>query len=262
MDKKKGSLIKRLWYGMLISFAMYSKIPMPMIDWSDENMEYSMCFFPLVGTVIGALMYGWYVLSGMLPFGTAFNTAVYLVIPMIISGGIHLDGLLDTADALSSWQPMEKRLEILKDSNSGAFAIIIGFLYFILYFGVMSEVGPASIGVICISFMVSRSLSGYGVVTLPKARKTGLAVAFANPAQGRVVQITMIVVLAACAGLLLYVNLIPGIAVMLGAAVAWGFHLHYSKKYFGGITGDLCGAFTQISELLMAMFAVIAAALF
>lgn len=261
MDKKKGSLIKRLWYGMLISFAMYSKIPMPMIDWSDENMEYSMCFFPMVGAVIGGLMYGWYVLTGILPFGTTFNTAIYLVIPMIISGGIHLDGLLDTADALSSWQPMERRLEILKDSNSGAFAIIIGFLYFIVYFGVMSEVGPASIGVICISFTISRALSGYGVVTLPKARKTGLAVAFANPAQSRVVQITMIVILVVCAGLLFWVNAIPGVAVMLGAGIAWFFHVTYSKKYFGGITGDLCGAFTQISELLMAMFAIIAAAL-
>lgn len=121
-------MIKQLWNGLKISFAMYSRIPTPSTDWTDDNMKYSMCFFPVVGMVIGAVMYGWYLLCGILPFGNTFQTAVYLVIPVIISGGIHMDGLLDTADALSSWQTMERRLEILKDSNSGAFAIITGLI--------------------------------------------------------------------------------------------------------------------------------------
>ena len=53
-----------------------------------------------------------------------FITIVLLLIPVLVSGGIHLDGLLDTSDALNSYQPREKKLEILKDSNAGAFAII------------------------------------------------------------------------------------------------------------------------------------------
>lgn len=253
-------MIKQLWNGFKISFAMYSKIPTPTTEWTDENMKYSMCFFPVVGAVIGALMYGWYVLCGILPFGNTFQTAVYLTIPILISGGIHMDGLLDTADALSSWQTMERRLEILKDSNSGAFAIIVGLVYFILYFGVMSEVSSQSIGVICISFVLSRSLSGYSVVTFKKARNTGLAVAFANPAQKKVVQFTMIGFILACGVGLLLVNPIPGAAVLVGAFLVFAYYRYMSMHYFGGITGDLCGFFTQISELVMALFAVAAAA--
>lgn len=253
-------MIKQLWNGLKISFAMYSHIPTPATDWTDDNMKYSMCFFPVVGMVIGAVMYGWYLLCQLLPFGNTFQTAVYLVIPVVISGGIHLDGLLDTADALSSWQTKERRLEILKDSNSGAFAIITGLVYFILYFGVMSEVSSRSIGVICVSFILSRSLSGYSVVTFKKARNTGLAVAFANPAQKKVVQITMIGFILVCVAGLLWMNPLPGAAVCLGAAVVFAYYRYMSMHYFGGITGDLCGFFTQISELVMALFAVLAAA--
>lgn len=253
-------MIKQLWNGLKISFAMYSRIPTPATDWTDDNMKYSMCFFPVVGIVIGAIMYGWYLLCRILPFGNMFQTAIYLAIPVVISGGIHLDGLLDTADALSSWQTMERRLEILKDSNSGAFAIITGLVYFILYFGVMSEVSSRSIGVICVSFVLSRSLSGYSVVSFKKARNTGLAVAFANPAQKKVVQITMIGFILVCAAALLWINPLPGAAVCLGAAVVFAYYRYMSMHYFGGITGDLCGFFTQISELAMALFAVLAAA--
>ena len=172
-----------------------------------------------------------------------------------------MDGLLDTADAMSSWQTMERRLEILKDSNSGAFAIITGLVYFILYFGVMSEVSGKTIGVICISFVLSRSLSGYSVVSFKKARKTGLAVAFANPAQKKVVQFTMIGYIAVCAVVLLLLDPVAGAAVLVGAFGVFAYYHHMAMKYFGGITGDLCGFFTQISELAMAMLAVAAAAL-
>jgi adenosylcobinamide-GDP ribazoletransferase len=250
-------MIKQLWNGLKISFAMYSRIPTPATEWTDENMKYSMCFFPVVGMVIGAVMYGWYLLCGILPFGNTFQTAVYLVIPVIISGGIHLDGLLDTADALSSWQPTERRLEILKDSNSGAFAIIVAFVYFILYFGVMSEVNSKSIGVICVSFVLSRSLSGYSVVTFKKARNTGLAVAFANPAQKKTVQVTMIGFILVCAVLLVWINPLPGLGVLAAAALVFAYYRYMSMHYFGGITGDLCGFFTQVCELTAAILAVL-----
>lgn len=254
-------MIKQLYNGFLISLAMYSRIPVPNADWNEENMKYSMCFFPVVGMVIGAVMYGWFRLAALLPFGEIFQTAVYLLIPVVISGGLHLDGLLDTADALSSWQTTERRLEILKDSNSGAFAIIVGIGYFILYFGVMSEVNASSIAVICLSFILSRSLSGYSVVSFQKARNTGLAVAFANPAQKKVVQITMIGYIVVTGAAALWLSPAAGGAVLFAAALVFAYYRYMSMHYFGGITGDLCGFFTQVSELAMAFAAVAAAAL-
>lgn len=58
---------------------------------------------------------------------------------MLVTGGIHLDGFLDTQDAMSSYQERERRLEILKDPRAGAFAIISGIVYFLIYLGINSE---------------------------------------------------------------------------------------------------------------------------
>ena len=63
-----------------------------------------------------------------------------MLIPFFVTGGIHLDGMLDTADALSSWRPMERRIEILKDSHAGAFAILICVVYFFLLYAVTDMV--------------------------------------------------------------------------------------------------------------------------
>ena len=125
--------------GFVVAFSMYSKLPMPRITWTKKNMKYCMCFFPLIGLVIGWLMYGWFRLALWAGFGGNFRTAVLILIPVAVTGGIHLDGLLDTADALSSYKSQEEKLEILKDSHAGAFAIIIGITYFVLAFGVYSE---------------------------------------------------------------------------------------------------------------------------
>ena len=86
-----------------IAFSMYSKIPMPRTDWTKESMRYAMCFFPVIGAVIGGLLYLWIYLTGD-STGSLFRAAVAVLIPIIITGGIHLDGLLDTADALSSYK--------------------------------------------------------------------------------------------------------------------------------------------------------------
>lgn len=103
---------------------MYSKIPMPQSEWSKENMRYVMCFLPLIGAVIGFLSWIWGTYAGLFVHSHNFYTVILVLIPVLVSGGIHLDGLLDTSDALNSYQPREKKLEILKDSNAGAFAIL------------------------------------------------------------------------------------------------------------------------------------------
>ena len=117
-----------LWNSFKIAFSMYSKIPVPQSEWTKENMRYVMCFLPIIGAVIGGLVYGWALLASVLGIvgETSFYTAVMILIPVAVTGGIHLDGFLDTSDALSSWQTQEKRLEILKDSRAGAFAVLMG----------------------------------------------------------------------------------------------------------------------------------------
>ena len=75
--------MKNLWNSFIVAFSMYSKIPMPRADWTRENMKYSMCFFPWVGLVIGALEFGWFHLAVWLGFGTIFRTAVPIYRPLL-----------------------------------------------------------------------------------------------------------------------------------------------------------------------------------
>ena len=82
-----------------------------------------MCFFPLVGVVTGILEV---ILGNALlvytSCGTLFFAGVMTLLPVLVNGGIHMDGFLDTMDALNSYGSREKKLEILKDSRTGAFA--------------------------------------------------------------------------------------------------------------------------------------------
>ena len=125
---------KRLYESFKIACSMYSKLPVPQSDWTEENMRYVMCFFPWIGAVIGLFFAGvWNVKEWLASCGIyyheLFYAAILTVLPIFVTGGIHMDGFLDTCDALSSWQEKERRLEILKDSHAGAFAILSCAVY-------------------------------------------------------------------------------------------------------------------------------------
>ena len=123
---------------MIIAIAMYSKIPMPRVDWNEKNMRYAMCFFPLIGVIIGVLEA---VAGNLITLwkgeGTFLCAVVLTLIPVFVTGGIHLDGFADTMDAKSSYGDREKKLEILKDPHTGAFAIISLCCYFLLCVGIL-----------------------------------------------------------------------------------------------------------------------------
>ena len=95
---------------MAVAFAMFSALPVPQFTWNSKNMRYALCAFPLIGGVIGAL----WSLCGALPLPDMIRAGGFCLIPVLVTGGIHLDGYADTSDALSSYGDREKKLEILK----------------------------------------------------------------------------------------------------------------------------------------------------
>lgn len=242
---------------LAIAFSMYSKIPVPRVEWKEEAMRYAMCFLPFVGAVVGLLVYGFGLLCGGMGLNTNLYAAILVVIPVLVTGGIHLDGYLDTVDAISSYQPMEKRLEILKDSNSGAFAIIFGIVYFLLAFGLWSQVSVAGMRLLAVGFVLSRAFSGLAVVSFPCAKKSGLAALFARNAQKNVVRVVMTAYILACLGLLIWMGGAAGLACFMAALLVFGYYHHMAMSKFGGITGDLAGFFLQVCELSMAAAVVI-----
>ncbi|MCD7866491.1 MAG: adenosylcobinamide-GDP ribazoletransferase [Clostridiales bacterium] len=247
----------KIWLeSLIVAFSLYSKIPMPQIKWTEQNMRYALCFFPLVGVVIGVVMRLWSLAAEMIGAGSILRAAVYVLIPVIISGGIHLDGLLDTADALGSWQTKERRLEILKDSRAGAFAVIVCCGYFLAAAGIWSEAEPESVLILAAGFALSRSFSGFGICTFPCAKDSGLAAAFSNAADRKKTRICLAAEAAACVCIMLVLDWRKGIPAAAAAIVVCLLCRRMALLKFGGITGDIQGFFLQLCELAMA-YAVI-----
>ena len=107
-----------LFCSLAIAFSMYSRIPMPTVAWTKERMKYAMCFFPLIGVVIGAITYGSVLVLTALKLDWMARIFPVLV-PLMVTGGIHMDGFLDVTDARASHAPAEKKLEILKTLIQG-----------------------------------------------------------------------------------------------------------------------------------------------
>lgn len=249
--------MERLWNSFKIAFSMYSKIPMPKSEWTKENMRYIMCFFPLIGVIIGGLTWLWGYFGLQLARSHTFYAMVLLMIPVLVTGGIHLDGLLDTSDAIHSYQPRERKLEILKDSHAGAFAIITAVVYFLIYFGVYHEITLKGLPVICIGFVLSRALGGFSIASFPMAKNTGLAATFSDGAQKKCVRIVSIMYAVLCVCLMLAYHPVIGGCAVLGIALEYLYYYKMSMKEFGGITGDLAGFHMQVSELVLACSCVI-----
>lgn len=250
--------MKKLWNSLLIAFSMYSKIPTLQCEWSEENMAYTMCFFPWIGVVIGGLTWIFGVWGIRFGLDNNFYTVILVLIPWLITGGIHLDGLLDTADAMSSWQERERRLEILKDSHAGAFAIISCVVYFLFYFGVYSQVTERAFPIIALSFILSRTLSGLAVVTFPKARKNGSVSTLARGAKERNVIRTLICYLILIFAGMMLLDWKLGLVCYAIAGLTYLAYYKKAMKYFGGTTGDLAGCFLSLCELFMACGVVVA----
>ena len=134
-----------------IAFSIYSKIPVPQFAWKEEDMRYTLCFFPWVGVVIGLCFLLWNRFAGVYGIPSTARAAVGAVLPLAISGGFHADGFMDTMDALHSYRDRERKLEILKDSHIGAFAVICFVMYELIYLGAVSIV-------LCVGLMLAVSV--------------------------------------------------------------------------------------------------------
>ncbi len=103
-------------------------------------MKYVLCFFPWIGAVIGLCMAGWFWVCRNCGIGDTAYLCISMAVPILATGGIHIDGFMDTMDALHSYQGRERKLEILKDPHSGAFSIIMLLLYYLIYAAAFYEI--------------------------------------------------------------------------------------------------------------------------
>lgn len=242
---------------MLIAFSMYSKIPMPKTKWEEENFKYSFAFFPLVGVIIGAAIY--YIFNCMLPrgFNGVFFATVAIFVNVAITGGLHIDGFCDVMDALSSHKPREEKLKIMKDPNVGAFAVIYTAVLFVIWLGAYTQIFYFNkyLLAVIIAFAVSRMLTGLAVIQFPCAKDNGLAAIFAKGASKSIITAVLIGMLLLAFLLLVALFSYIGLVFLVASTLAFIWFYYFSKRIFGGITGDLAGFFLNIFETVILLLA-------
>ena len=252
----------RILEALFVALSTYSAIPVPQFDWNERNMKYSICFFPAVGIFVGAALWLWSILCSALGLSAVLFGAVAVCIPLLISGGIHMDGYMDTMDALSSHQSRERKLEIMKDPNCGAFAVIYCGIYLFLQFGLFHELYlHEGVAFYVPAFVLSRALSAFFAVNLPNARKGGMLCAYTQNADRRKATIATLLTAVLCGGVLLILSVKTGICILLGAIFCALFYRRLAMKKFGGVTGDTSGFFLQLCELSCLLAALIGACL-
>ena len=241
-----------------VSFSMFSRIPMPRFKWEEDDMSQSLTFFPWVGAVIGLLTYGagyiYYELD--LPFWAV--GAVILLIPILVTGGFHLDGYMDVKDALSSYADRDKKLEILKDPNVGSFAIIgiicriiimLVSICMILLYG-----NYRSLAVMSLIFWNARCLSGLTSILFPKARKSGMLYGETSET-GKSTVVFLIIQLLLGLGFTIYNDYRLAVLMIVVGGLLVLLYRKKTDREFGGVTGDTAGYFITCleSDMLLIM---------
>jgi len=237
-----------------MAFGMFSTIPQPKL-WDDSSTKHMMPFLPLVGFVVGFV---WWVAADILDYfsrwvGAILAPAVLILIPILLTGFIHLDGFMDTSDAILSRRKFEEKLRILKDPHTGAFAVIMVALLFIFQYAALLQVFSKAwvpLSPLLIIPIVSRGCSAMSVLCLRPLTQDGYVNMFKpdSPLAHRIV--TAVLTLSAFPLVWLlagFTGIIVAGAVLLGYVAAM---LYASKNFeFRGISGDLAGFSLVISEL-------------
>ena len=252
---KKIHVIK----AMAIAFARYSKIPMPIFVWEEADFGASLVCFPWVGAVIGAVALGLYYGAAFCQLPVFATACLLASVPLWLTGGFHVDGFLDTADARASYKSREEKLSILHDSRIGAFAVI-GFVRIgLVYFGslsVLCEAHNASgMWVWAAGFFVARVLCALCVSFLPPARKTGMLYEEAGSTKPHEtgIRTVLVIELFLSFSLCLLLCEAAGVALIVSAILSLLYFVVVCQKEFGGITGDLAGYFVVLCEANMTL---------
>lgn len=253
------SAVRKILKSINVAFSIYSVIPMPKFEWKSEDMQYHLIFFPWVGGVIGILEGIWMWICGKAGINVSAYAAVTVAIPLLVTGGFHLDGYLDTMDAVHSYKSKEEKLKIMSDPHIGAFAVVWCGIWFLLFYAGAAELAPGRIfRAHCLSFFLSRTLSGLGVIDIPSAKKDGMLQTFAGTAGKKFVRLALLIELCICGCLMGILGGAAGFCIAAGGAVCFLFYQRWSVRKFGGTTGDLAGCFVCVSELVMTLIAGIA----
>ena len=231
-----------------IAIGLLTRIPVPKLFHVSENdseklFGWSPLFYPLVGLLIGALLAGFSLLLSSV--NDLLAAVLILLVWVLISGALHLDGLADSADAwLGGYGDKQRTLDIMKDPYSGPAAVVILVLLLLLKFSALVSL-PAEIQwqVLLIAPVIGRTAAMLLLATTPYVRSGGMGETAANHLPKPAVWLVSLLVI----GLMMY--LFGQLSFALIAIFIIGYLLRLlMKKRIGGTTGDTTGALIEIIE--------------
>jgi len=212
-----------------------------------ENLGKSVSFFPLVGLFLGMVLFGFdYLLGLFLPL--VLVNVLLIIILIILTGALHMDGFIDTCDGFALRSSNPDRLKVMSDSRVGGFGVVGGCCLVAVKFAALVALPMELRGSALILMpILSRWGMVYAISTFPPAKEEGMGWAVKQEVSWRELAIATVVSLLAALGLLKWWR------AMLMAALCLILFLFskYLCSRFAGLTGDNYGAISEFAEVVV-----------
>jgi adenosylcobinamide-GDP ribazoletransferase len=239
----------------LLAISFFTRIPIGKRDFGSLTLAQATAYFPIVGALIGLLTGGFYLLMLALGLPTIISAWLTIGFHLLLTGGLHEDGLADTADGLASGRDREQKLSIMRDSRIGSYGVLALITIISLRANIMAGFTGnfATIMILVATAASSRTFLAVFMQTIPYARNYGLAARAGKPTTEQVI----IAILIAICSLLLTGKILAALIAILSLAIIYVVIKQIANKNFGGITGDVLGAVQQISEVALLLIFLI-----
>jgi len=234
-------------WDVAVSLVLLTRLPLPALpDATFARQARASWAFPFVGLLIGAIAggTGWLALKAGLP--AAIAAGLVLAAQMVLTGGMHEDGLGDTADGLWGGQTRARRLEIMKDSAIGTYAVLALAITIGLRWLALGVLIPFGITAVITAASLSRAFLPGLMTALPPARSDGLSRSVGTPGWDTAAVALLIGLGIALTASGPHVLLIAMAVLLVVAALA-----AVARAKIGGQTGDILGAAQQVAELVI-----------
>ncbi|MFI1505733.1 adenosylcobinamide-GDP ribazoletransferase [Streptomyces sp. NPDC020597] len=239
--------------GLRFAFGTLTVLPVRVTRWDRPAARGGMLSAPLVGLVVGGCAAGLGLLLLRLGASPLLAAVASAAVPAVLTRGLHLDGLADTADGLGSGKPAEDALRIMKQSDIGPFGVLTLVLVLLAQTAALAQAygdtwARGAVAAVASAVAARLALTLAARAGVPAARPEGLGAAVAGvvPVAGAVCVAAVCVVVAALGGGLSGVaDGVRTAAAVVLALVAAELLLRHCTRRFGGVTGDVFGGLAE-----------------
>jgi adenosylcobinamide-GDP ribazoletransferase len=250
--------VQRRFNDLKIGFIFLTRLPLthqtPIVK---GELSQALWTAPVVGMVVGLLGAAVYGLAHVLHLPPLPAAVLAVAATLVVTGGLHEDGLADVADGFGGGATRERKLEIMHDSRIGTFGVCALIISLILRVAALTNLGdPALVAAVLVAaHAAGRAPIAAFMRLIPAARTDGMSADAGRPSPGS----AMVAVLLGLVPLMVGLGFAAGVVAVVLLAAAFGFMAWLCKSQIGGQTGDVLGALEQIGEIVVLLVTAAAA---